>query len=397
MRLVTLTGPGGTGKTRLCLQVAAELSDLFADGVYFVNLAPLSDPTLIVSTIAQTLDLKEMGDQPLHDLLKGNLRDKQLLLLLDNFEQVASAALQVTDLLAACPKLNVIVTSRVVLHVRGEQEFPVPPLAVPEPTHLPDLVALSRHEAVALFILRAQAVRPEFRLSTTNAPAIAEICARLDGLPLAIELAAARIKLFPPQALLARLGQRLAGLTSGPRDASARQQTLGNTLDWSYDLLTTQEQQLFRRLSVFVSGCTLEAVEAICAALGQDNGAGQVLEGVSSLLDKSLLQRSELQEVDPHLVMLETIREYGMAALEVSGEMEITRQVHAEFYLRLAEEAEPELKGAQSVLRLERLKREHDNLRAVMQWLLERERAGQRKEMAGDRTGGVLVRLRFLQ
>ena len=222
VRLLTLTGPGGTGKTRLGLQVAAELSDLFSDGAYFVNLAPISDPELVVPTIAQTLKLKETREQPLPDLLKTSLRDKRLLLLLNNFEQVVSAAPQVADLFAACPKLKVMVTSRAMLHMRGEQEFTVPPLAVPDPKHLPDLVALSKYEAVALFLARAQAVRPEFQVTNANAAAVAAVCTRLDGLPLAIELAAARIKLLPPQALLARLSPRLAVLTGGARDAPAR-------------------------------------------------------------------------------------------------------------------------------------------------------------------------------
>src|SRR5258708_22672847 len=262
VRLVPMTGPGGTGRTRFGLQVAADLSDLFPDGVYFVNLATISDPTLVVSTIAQTLDLKETGDQPLLDLLKGYLRDKHILLLLDNFEQVASAALQVADLLTTCPKLKVIVTSRAVLHVRGEQEFPVPPLAVPDPQHLPDLVALSQYEAVALFVSRAQATNPTFQLTVSNASTIAEICVRLDGLPLAIELAAARAKVLSPQVLLAKLERRLQVLTQGSVDLPERQQTLRNTLAWSYDLLSPQEQRLFRQLSVFLGGFTLEAVEA---------------------------------------------------------------------------------------------------------------------------------------
>ena len=389
VRLVTLTGPGGTGKTRLGLQVAAELSDLFADGVYFVNLASLSDPTLVVTAIAQALGLKEMGDQQLLDLLKGYLRDKQLLLLLDNFEQVASAAVQVSGLLAACPHLKVIVTSRAVLHVRGEQEFPVPPLEVPDPKHLPDLVALSRYEAVELFLVRAQAVDPEFRLSTTNAPAIVEICVRLDGLPLAIELAAARIKLLPPQALLARLGQRLVVLTSGPRDAPARQQTLRNTIAWSSNLLEAQEQRLFRRLSVFVGGCTLGAIEAVCIALETSTPTMSMLDSVASLIDKSLLQQTEQEGEQPRLVMLETIREYGLEALETSGDMEITRQAHAMYYLEMAEKAEPELRGLQQAVWLERLEREHDNLRAAMQWSLEQGEDKHFREMA-LRLGGAL-------
>jgi predicted ATPase/class 3 adenylate cyclase/DNA-binding CsgD family transcriptional regulator len=381
VRLMTMTGPGGTGKTRLGLQVAAELSDLFADGVYFVNLAPLSDPTLVVSTIAQVIDLKETGEQPLLDLLTGYLQDKQLLLLLDNFEQVAGAALQVADLLVACPKLKIIVTSRAVLHIRGEQEFPVPPLEVPDPKHLPDLVALSQYEAVVLFIKRAQAVKPEFQVTNANAPAVAEICVRLDGLPLAIELAAARIKVLPPQALLARLGQRLAVLTDRAKDVPARQQTLRNTIEWSYQLLDAQEQQLFRRLSVFVGGCTLEAIEAICDALENNNGAVSVLDGVASLIDQSLLQQTEL--VEPRLVMLETIREYGLERLTSSGEWEETQKAYADYYLWFSEEeVEPQLRGPRQVRWLQRLEQEHGNLRAALRWFLEQGSSKQNIEKA---------------
>ena len=391
---MTLTGPGGTGKTRLGLQVAAELSALFADGVYFVNLAPLSDPDFVVPTVAQTLDIKEIAGKPLLDLLKAYLRDTHILLLLDNFEQVASAAVLVADLLAACPHLKVIVTSRAVLHVRGEQEFPVPPLAVPDPKRLPDLVTVSHYEAVELFLSRAQAVEPAFQLNKTNAPAIAEICVCLDGLPLAIELAAARIKLLPPQALLARLSQRLAVLTSGPHDAPARQQTLRNTIAWSYNLLDAQEQRLFRRLSVFVGGCTLEAIEAVYTALETSTSTMSTLDRVAALIDKSILQQTEQEGEQPRLVMLETIREYGLEALQTSGEMEVTRRAHAVYYLQLAEEAEPELKGPQQTMWLERLEREHENLRAVLQWSLEQagdEEATQRKETA-LRLGAALRR-----
>ena len=228
--------------------MAAELSEVFSDGVFFVNLAPLSDPELVVPTIAQALGLKEAAGQPLLDLVSAWLREKELLLLLDNFEQVVEAAVEVSTLLARCPQLHVLVTSRAALHVRGEQEFAVPPLAIPDPNHLPNLVALSQYEAVALFIVRAQAVKPDFQVTNANAPAVAEICVRLDGLPLAIELAAARSKMLPPQALLARLGQRFTLLTGGAQDVPARQQTLRNTIAWSYDLLTTEEQSLFRRL-----------------------------------------------------------------------------------------------------------------------------------------------------
>jgi predicted ATPase/class 3 adenylate cyclase/DNA-binding CsgD family transcriptional regulator len=368
IRLLTLTGPGGTGKTRLGLQVAAELNDSFADGVFFVDLASISDPDLVVPTIAETLKLKEIGDQPPLDLLKAYLREKHLLLLLDNFEHVVSAALPVADLLAACPKLKVLVTSRAVLHMRAEQEFAVPPLALPDLKRLPDLVALSQYEAIALFVLRAQGVKPEFQMTNANAPAIAGICARLDGLPLAIELAAARIKLLPPQTLLARLGQRLQVLTSGAQDVPARQQTLRNTIAWSYNLLDAQEQRLFRRLSVFAGGCTLEAIESVCMTL--DGNADQVLDAVASLIDKNLLQQREKEGGEPRLVMLETIREYGLECLAASGETEAIWQAYAEYYLVLAEKAELEFRHVQPRVWLELLGQEHENLRAALSWFV---------------------------
>src|SRR5438132_418673 len=362
LRLLTLTGPGGAGKTRLGLQVAAELSDLFTDGVFFVNLAPIIDSTLVVPTVAETLGIQERADQYLLKRLKEVLRQKQMLLLLDNFEQVVDAGLQIVDLLAACPMIKVLVTSREVLHVQAEHEFLVPPLALPDPKRLPDLAMLSHNAAVALFLQRAQAVKPDFQLTNANARAIAEICVRLDGLPLAIELAAARMKLLPPQALLARLDQRLAVLTAASRDVPARQQTLRNTIAWSYNLLDAPDQRLFRRLSVFVGGCTLQAIEAVCAMPNVGDEAAQALDGVASLVDKSLLQQTEQEGEEPRLVMLETIREYGLERLTVNGEIEATRQAHAVFYLKLAEEAELELRGAQSGLWLERLEREDDKL-----------------------------------
>jgi len=383
IRLLTLTGPGGIGKTRIGLQVAADLSDLFSDGVYFVDLAPIGDPALVIPAIAQTLDLKETGGQRLLDLLKTFLREQQLLLLLDNFEQVISAALGVWELLAVCPKLKVVVTSREVLRVRGEQEFAVPPLSVPDSTHVPDLVALSRYEAVALFFARAQAVKPEFQLSTANARAIAQICVRLDGLPLAIELAAARVKLLSPQALLSRLSQRLHLLTGGARDAPARQQTLRSTIEWSYQLLDADEQQLFRRLAVFVGGCTLEALEAVCAALDTGAAALPVLDGVGSLINKSLLRQTEQEGEEPRLLMLETIREYGLERLEASGEAEALWQQHATFYLRLSEEAEPKVRSAEQSLWRRRMEAEHDNMRAVLRWTLEQQEAELALRLAG--------------
>ncbi len=367
VRLVTLTGPGGVGKTRMALHVAEQLRAHFADGVWFVSLAPISDPDLVIPTIAQTLGLWEAGERSLLEQLQVFLRERQVLLLLDNFEQVVRAAMHVANLLTICSYLKVLVTSREVLHVRAEREFPVPTLSLPDPKRLPDLVALSQYEAVALFIQRAQAARPEFQVTNANAPVVAEICVRLDGLPLAIELAATRIKLLPLQALLTRLGQRLQLLTSSARDVPAHQQTLRNTIQWSYDLLDAQEQQLFCRLSVFVSGCTLEAVEAISAALG--NATLPVLDGVVSLIDKNLLQQTAQEGEEIRLLMLETIREYGWEALAERQEREAIQAAHAAYYLALAEEAERALGGPQQLLWLERLEREYDNLHAALHWL----------------------------
>jgi predicted ATPase/class 3 adenylate cyclase len=379
VRLVTLTGPGGTGKTRLSIQVASELRDVFVEGVSFISLAPINDPLLVIPTIAQALGIRDKEGQPLSTRLAEVLQQKQVLLLLDNFEQVVGAASQVAELLTSCPSLKVLVTSREVLHVRAEHEFAVPPLALPDPAHLPELAALARFPSVALFLQRVQAIKPEFRLTVTNARAVAEICVRLDGLPLAIELAAARMKLLSPQVLLARLDRRLAMLAGGARDVPTRQQTLRNTIAWSYQLLNAREQRLFCRLSVFVGGCTLQAAEAVCIA--SDDGATQVLDGVASLVDKSLLQRVEQTEEaseEPRFLMLETIREYALEALTTSGEAAVARQAHADYFLLLAEEAEPALKGPLLVSWLERLEREHDNLRAALQWALE----GGRTEMA---------------
>ncbi len=390
VRLLTLTGAGGVGKTRLGLQAATELIADFPDGICFAPLAPLSDSELVVPTLAQAVGLWEAEDRLLPSLLKAYLRHKHLLLILDNFEQVIGAALLVMDLLDACPNLKVLVTSRIVLHVRAEHEFAVPTLSLPDPRSLPDFETLSQYEAVALFIQRAQAVQPDFQVTSTNAPAVAEICARLDGLPLAIELAAARIKLLSPEALLARLGRRLPVLTSVARDVPARQQTLRNTIAWSYNLLDTQEQRLFRRLSVFTGNCPLPTVEALYAALG--NGVASVLDSVASLLDKSLLQRLERQGEELRLRLLETVREYGLELLVASGEMEATQHAHAAYYLRLAEEAERELQGPQQVVWLERLEHDFDNLRAAMRWSLEQARAERSANNTGD--GGELA-LRF--
>ncbi len=375
VRLVTLTGPGGTGKTRLGLQVAAELSDLFTDGVFFVNLAPVTDTALVVPAVAQTLGILESASQSLLERLKEQLQQRRVLLLLDNFEQVVSAAVQMADLLTACPKLKLLVTSREVLHVRAEYEFVVPPLALPDPSSLSEQEAFSHFASVTLFLQRVRTVKPDFQLTAANAHAIAEICVRLDGVPLAIELAAARMKLFTPQELLARLSHGLQILTSGARDAPLRHQTLRNTIAWSYDLLKAEEQQLFWRLSVFVGGCTLEAVETICAE--RDDGVRSALDGVTSLIDKSLVQHMEQEGYDSRLVMLETIREYGRERLTASEEEERIRRAHANYYLALVEEAEPHLKGAQQLLWLRRLDRAQENLRTALSWLIAHEEGEQ--------------------
>ncbi len=381
VRLLTLTGPGGIGKTRLGLQVAAELADQYPDGVFLVSLAPVSESAQVVPAITQTLGISEAGGQPLLALLKTALKDKHLLLLLDNFEQVITAAVQVAELLTACPKLKIIVTSRVVLHVQTEHEFAVPPLSLPDPKRLPDLGALSQYEAVALFIQRAQAVKANFAVTNANAPAVAAICARLDGLPLAIELAAARAKFFAPSALLSRLEQGLAMLTGGARDLPVRQQTLQGTIAWSYDLLTPEQQQLFRRLAVFVNGCTWEAAEVVCRAAGELEG--DVLDGLLSLVDKSLLRQEESAEGEPRFWMLQLLREFGLEALASAGETEPTRQAHAEYYLRLSEEAEPELRSTHQAFWFDRVEAEHENLRAALRWSLEREKVEMGLRLAG--------------
>jgi predicted ATPase/DNA-binding CsgD family transcriptional regulator len=380
LHLLTLTGPGGIGKTRLAVQVAPILLDNFADGICFVSLAPLSDPSLVVPTIAQALGIQKSGAQPQLDLLKTFLQDKQLLLLLDNFEHVLLAAPRLTDLLGACPSVKMLVTSRAVLRLSGEQQFPVPPLALPNLAQLPGPEALSAYAAVALFLQRVQAVQPAFELTAANDHIVAEICVRLDGLPLAIELAAARIKLFPPQALLKRLSHRLTVLTGGAQDAPVRQQTLRNTLQWSYDLLSPQEQRLFRRLSVFVGGCTLEALEAICSSLDDTGATIQIVDAVASLIDKNLLQPTEQEGEEPRFLLLETMREYGLECLATNGETEATRHAHAAYYVQLAE-AGPNGFGVQEQVWLGRLEREHDNLRVAMNWLLERTEARESSEL----------------
>ena len=390
VRLLTLTGTGGVGKTRLALQVATQLLEDFTDGVFFVSLAPISDPSFVISTIAHSFDLRKAGNLSSLEYLKAYLREKCLLLLLDNFEHVVAAAPLLIELLQTCPRLKILVTSRAVLRVSGEQEFSVPALALPDLNHLPEIEVLTQYAAVALFLQRARAIKPNFQLTSVNAHAIADICTRLDGLPLAIELAAAWIKLFSPQALLARLNRRLLILTSGRRDMPVRQQALRNTIAWSYDLLSIYEQRLFRRICVFKGGCTLAAVEAVVQAVSND-GAIDILEGVELLLDKSLLQQSEQVDGEPRLTVLETVREYGLECLTANAETEEIQHAHAEYYLALVEEIEPQLGGPQQIAGMEQLEREHDNIRAALQWSLEWGKAGQGMEMA-LRFGGALRR-----
>lgn len=368
VRLVTLTGPGGIGKTRLGEAVAEQVRGNFRNGVRYVSLAPINDPSEVVDTIARTLGFKEEdGGQPLFDILRQWLRHQEMLLVLDNFEQVVEAAPAIAELLAISPGLKVLVTSRAILHLSGEQEFPVPPLSLPEPSSQLDHESLSQYEAVRLFIERARAAKPDFAVNNQNAPAVAEICHRLDGLPLAIELAAARVRLLPPQAMLARLDTSLALLTGGARDLPPRQQTLRNTIDWSYGLLDRGEQKLFARLGVFVGGATLEALAALCAAEDQL----ELLEGIGSLVEKSLLRQEDGVGGEPRFTMLRVIREYALERLEDTGEAEQLRRQRTEYFLNLVERAEPGLRGPEQEVWLERLEEELDNLRATIRWLLE--------------------------
>jgi predicted ATPase/class 3 adenylate cyclase len=359
VRLLTITGAGGVGKTRLALQAAADLLDAFPDGAWLVDLSVLNDPTLVPSAIAGALGVREEGSG-LIDRLGGVLRGKRLLLVLDNFDRVIDAGQTVSDLLAHARGLKVLVTSRTPLHIYGEREYPLPPLLLPDPAQLPPLERLSQYESVRLFIERAQAVKPDFELTTANAAAVAEICHRLDGLPLAIELAAAYVRLLSPHALLLRLERRVPLLTRGARDVPARQQTMRNAIAWSHDLLTEEEQIHFRRLAVFSGGCTLEAAEAVV----NQEGTRDVFAGIAALVDTSLLRQEEVVG-EPRFRMLETVREFGLERLEASGDRAASRSRHAEFFLTLLERRDPE--DADPAW-LDGIDREHDNLRAALGW-----------------------------
>jgi predicted ATPase len=370
VRLVVLTGPGGTGKTRLAVQVAEDVAENFPGGVYFVPLALISDPNLVSVAIAQALGAREAGGKSAAEVLKERMHEESrlpMLLILDNFEQVMAVAPLVAELLEVSPNAKVLVTSRSLLRLYGEHEFGVPPLTVPDLGRLPGVETLAESPAIALFVQRAAALKPGFALTEDNMHAVAQICAHLDGLPLAIELAAARIKLLSPSAMLQRLQTRLQWLTGGARDLPERQKTLRATLDWSYELLQPAEQKLFRRMSVFVSGCTLEAAEAVSNA--QNDLDADVLDAVASLVDKSLLVQVENGGNEERFRMLETVREYAWERLAEAGEEKLTRRAHAAYCLILAEEGATHLVSADRQVWLERFDLEQENFRAALEWL----------------------------
>jgi len=380
VRLLTLTGPGGVGKTRLAMQVVAGLADTFPAGVLIVALAAVRDPAVVASTIAQAVGVKEIAGQTVEATLVAALRDKRALLLLDNFEQVARAAPLVTNLVRACPHLVVLVTSRAALRVQGEQEYAVPPLALPDPDQVRTPEDAARASAVALFVQRAQAVRPDFALTPAETPAVVALCIRLDGLPLAIELAAARIKLFPPRALLTRLEDRLPVLSGGARDLPARQRSMRDTIAWSYDLLDAPEQALLRALAVFAGGATIAAVEDLCT----ESAAGlDIVDVLAALVDKSLVRAVSGAEGEARVGLLDTIRVYASERLAARGEAAAARRRHAAYYLALAERAAPELVGRAQGVWLATLEREHANLRAALHWARERGETERGLRLAG--------------
>jgi predicted ATPase/DNA-binding XRE family transcriptional regulator len=370
-RLLSLTGPGGVGKTSLAVAIATSLRDEFDDGVYFVDLAPMRDPSLAALAMVQMLGLREAGANDARSLLLAHLRTRRTLFVLDNLEHLLGVAPLVAEINETCPRVVMLVTSRTPLHVRAEQRFPIPPLETPIVQHS-GVEQIVEFDAVRLFLTRARAAKPDFEITVANATTIAEICTRLDGLPLAIELAAARVTLLTPSALLRRLEKSLSILTDGPRDLPVRHQTLRAAIDWSYELLSPEEQALFRRMSVFVAGCTLEAVEQICA--DRDLNDGSTLNRLTVLVENNLLRAASDSNDDDgmRLSMLETVREYAVERLELSGESDHYHRSHAEYFMDLAEEAAPQLLGPLQVRWLERLDREHDNLRAGLAWAQKR-------------------------
>jgi predicted ATPase/DNA-binding CsgD family transcriptional regulator len=382
VRLLTLTGTGGVGKTRLALHVATTLQPEFPNGVYFVSLAALKEPSLVIPVITQALGIKRAGETNLVELLKTFCTSQPTLFILDNLEHIVIEASVITELLEECPQLKLLVTSRAVLHLSYEYEFPVAPLALPDLASLPTNEALADCDSVALFLQRAQMVRSGFRLTPENGPAIAEICVRLDGLPLAIELAATLVKLFTPQTLLTRLNQRLDLLASREQDRPVRHQTLRANLDWSYHLLSTREQRLFRRLAVFVGGCTFQAIEEISARSGEDDA--WLLEDMTSLLEKSLLSSSGQKNGELRFFLLETIREYAWERLEQSKEMAVSQKAHADYYLRLMELARPKLEGPEQSIWMDTIEQDYPNLRAGLTWFLKQRENAQTHQKALD-------------
>ena len=372
VRLVTLTGAGGTGKTRLSLQIAAELVDEYEHGIWFVELAAISNPALVLPTIASLFKVKESGEISLEQALHEYLAKRQLLLVIDNFEQVISAAIVIGKLLAAAPSVKVLVSSREVLRLRGEHDYPVPPLGLPETRHRQTAAVLARYEAIALFAQRARAANPAFELSEENAASVAEICLKLEGLPLAIELAAARSRMLRPAAMLERLQNRLQALTGGGRDLPRRQQTIRGAIDWSYELLDIAEKVLFARLGVFIGGWTLESAEAVC---GDESGV-DVLGGLESLLDKSLLRQFDGVSGATRFTMLETIREYAFEKLQQSGELARLQEAHAQDISRLLEKVNQAMNGPEETPWFEKLDDELENLRAAVAWALTNEQPG---------------------
>ena len=365
-RLLTLTGTGGVGKTRLAVEATQDAADLFSDGVAFVALVALSDPAFVIPTVARSVGLREAEGQTSHEALRTYLRDKQLLLVLDNFEHLLGAAPEVADLIQSCPGLAVLITSRAPLRVRGEQEYPVQPLELPASTRSPAADEVAGSSSGRLFLERARATSPAFRLEEGNAAAVASICWRLAGLPLALELAAARVRFLSPSSLLARLDRALS--VSWGRDVPERQRTMRATLDWSHDLLSEPENALFRRLSVFAGGFSLEAAEAVGAA--GEVGDEDVLDLLGWLVEQSLVEAEIAGGEETRYGMLEPVRQYAYEKLEGSGEAEEIRRQHATFFLELAERAYPELRGPRQAEWLERLELENGNLRAAMGWAL---------------------------
>lgn len=365
-RLLTLTGPGGVGKTRLALQSAAEVLHHFPDGVFWVGLFSLTQPELILNTIAGALGVRESGEEPLLAIVQRFLAQRRLLLVLDNYEHLLPGVALIPALLTAAPNLRILVTSREALHIIGEQEYAVEPLPLPAADQVVSAQSVTLHPATALFVQRALAAKSNFTVTDENAPVIAEICRRLDGLPLALELAAARCKLFAPQALLARLNGRLAVLSHPLLDASGRRQTLRTTIDWSYDLLADHEKLLFNRLSIFAGGWSLTAIDALCADLPPE----QVLNGLSSLTDKSLIRQESGTDGEPRFGMLHILREYAQERLAHSAEAEAIAHRHAAYFLARAAAAAPELHLVQQEQWLLRLEEDHDNFRLALDWFL---------------------------